>query len=168
MNAVQHKSEGLVWFEGKGSNSHNTGPVIFILNSGHVYFYTENSNMTTLTYHVTFACIHYNPLCFHLTLKIVLLAIQSPLCVTATIWDNILTFCHNEIRQRWLSQVSVSLWYRPAEKTNPTNKQINVKLRKMCYLNMVDYQVIASTVTKKMMKRKNKKTCCSGDVANHL
>lgn len=84
----------------------------------------------------------------------------------STIW---IFFCQNGIRQRWLSQVIVYHCVTSlTEETNPTNKPINVKLRKMCYLNKANNQVIVSTNTKLWWTEKNKKTCCSWDVVNHL
>lgn len=69
------------WFEGKS-------PEVFVLNSGDVYIHTANSSMTTLTYHATSACIHYNSLWFHLTLKVPLPAIlpSKSYKLKSTIW----------------------------------------------------------------------------------
>lgn len=59
----------------KSSKSLTSNPEVFILNSGDIYIHIANSTTTTLTYHVTSACIHYRSLCFHLTLNILLPAI---------------------------------------------------------------------------------------------
>lgn len=93
MTAIQqHESEGTGLFEGKGRNSLSTSPEVFILNNRDVYIHTENGNVTTLANHVTFACIHYSPLSFHLTLTVPLLAIK------------VLYVCATEQSEYFLSQ----------------------------------------------------------------
>lgn len=141
--ARRHESEETVLSGGKGTNSVSTSPGVFIVNSGDVYICTENSN--THISHVTFACIHYSLPCFHLTLTIPLLAIK-----VLYVQQHGLRKCGDIVFVMGSDRedcrcASLCL----PEETKTTNKQIDAKLRKMCYLYIVNNQVIASTITKK-------------------
>lgn len=132
MDAAQWlETEDLVWFKGKGSNSLSTGPWVFILNSGDVYIHNREQQHDNTHTHVTSACIHYSPLCFQLTLKIALHAVRVLYVQQHNLRqysDIFLSQC-DQIEMTVTSN-RLSLCYSLSEETHPTNKQINVKLRR--------------------------------------
>ena len=127
MTVVQrHKSEGLVWLEGKGSNSLSTNPGL------HPHRAEQSSNMETLTYHICMQTLQSPLLSFDTE--------NTTACMyNGAVWEDVRYFvtmrCDKDNRHERLC-VTVSL-------------RRMLSWEKMCYLNIANNQVIASTITKK-------------------